>query len=221
MLQKKKQEYGLRFPGTYNEANIIRNHVDMYFEDGTVVWAAGAFNSVITDFDEVLNEVKVYGKGTFTSSESESYDNREGINLGKESTLYVEAKLVDSIQLQGEGRAKLKLVNADIIFNTHSWHNKEMIFENCKFLNGLRLGSFEKNNGREVYKNCEFILPLYPTTDDRNKSVVIKDYNGNTLFRSIPSNSGAKEVAMDTAGKNLAVRLKEVYDKYTVDSQTR
>ena len=206
------------FKGTYKEESVNRNHVDMYFEDGAVVWTEGVDSSVINDKLEALTNTSIYGKGTFVSKENTGYDDREGINLRQASTIYVEAKLIDSIQLFADFKASITIVNADIIFRFSSRHDKNLHFKNCRFLNGTRISTSD-HRGENSFENCEFILPQYNTEDIRNKTLDIKNYNEQLLFR-IERNDpvGNKISPIDITSKSSDTIIKESYDIYTANN---
>ena len=182
------------FKGTYNEESVNRNHVDLHFEDGTVVWTEGTDSSIINDKLEAITDANVYGKGTFLNKQYDPYDDREGINMRRASSMYIEAKLVDGIQLYKDFPIHFEFANMDILYTISSHRNKSMRFTNCRFLNGFKISSFRKEGGKEVFENCEFIVPKYATTDSRNKNNDILDYKGDFLFRVVYNDTNGDQL---------------------------
>ncbi len=203
------------FKGTYNEESVNREYVDMYFEDGAVVWTNTAGGSIINDKLAPITNANIYGRGTFVNMANDSHDDSEGINMNKASSMYIEAKLVDSIQIWQDDAVHFEFANMDVLFDIATWHNKSLHFKNCRFVNGLRISSFKKNGGKEVYENCEFILPAYSTTDSRNTSVNIKNYRNEALFRVVYKNVVSRALPIVTTGKSIDTILGEVYGTYT------
>ncbi len=206
------------FKGTYNEESVNRNHVDMYFEDGAVIWVDGYITSVIDDKLEAITNANIYGKGTFVNLTYDPYDDREGINFRQASSLYIEAKLIDGFQHFKNDITDVTLANMDILFGYATWHNKKIKFKNCRFLNGLKFPNFRNENGSQIFENCEFICPPYLSTDPKNKSFDIKNYKGEDLFRVISYAHKREKVEdrppilLDPNGKTSETILKNVYE---------
>lgn len=199
---------------TYNEESVNREHIDMYFEEGAVVWVDGYDKSVINDKLEPIVNANVYGKGTFVNKSYTSYSDNEGINMRQASSMYIEAKLIDGIQLYNNDPIHFEFANMDILFRVASWNNKSMKFTNCRFLNGLKLSPFRKDGGKEVYENCEFILPEFHTDDPRNKTVDILDYKGELVVRvqSGLFHNEERQPPLDTEGLNLEEIINGAYE---------
>lgn len=198
--------------GTYNEKSIVRNHVDMFFEDGAVVWTEGSGNSVINDIPEVMDGVNILGKGTFVSKDTNPYDDREGINIRRASQMTIEAKLVDNIQIWNLDTVSIEFRDLDIILGLSIHNNKTINLINCRFLNGYRVSSYRGDNTKMFYEGCEFILPPYHYSDPLNLSMVINDKDGNEIFIIVPPTS---DYHVDFTDKTNDQVIEETFSIFT------
>jgi hypothetical protein len=122
--------------GNYTDSNILKDGVDMYFEQGAIVTSSTAIMS-----DAVATKCSVKGFGSFISSTSETAAGtatNHAIVLSNTSDIEVEALEVSSYSIQGV--AKLKISNAIIgkrgINSIVSIGDTATVtINNCKYMN--------------------------------------------------------------------------------------
>ena len=171
--------------GTYYENSINREHVDMYFDRGSVVISSVAGRPVFCDFlnDSGGNKhplnITVTGKGSFYHTNFRPFNDSQAIATNNANTkeFNFEAYEIDGFQNFGNNQQTFNYSDLRIRFFIDFHNNKNINMVNCTFLMGLSTGHYLGDNVSVSCDKCEMILP----SDGYDSLLDIQDYSGGTV----------------------------------------
>ncbi len=197
--------------GTFNEASITRNGVDMYFADDTLVYFQTS--SIIDDLDASLSggggSFNIYGKGSFHNLDSNTSDDRNAINLSADTKVYVQAKVIGDMMCWNSQAAELTVEDAIIPLRVNMQTNSKFRANNCTLYSPPIYAGFIGDDTQ--FQNCTFkllsdytynVLPeLWSVTDVWNATTLTINNVGSYLTGY--QAAGASNAAVVAAYANI------------------
>jgi hypothetical protein len=164
--------------GVYKEANISRDKVDMYFEKDAIAYTDSVNNPVLSDWtDNKAITLNVYGKGRFYHKNSKWDSDEVGLNFMHNSTINIEADVVDGCDMWSSGAASSTFKGTQFLFHFGLRQFKTHTLIDCKFMSGFGAGIYTANDCKVKFQDCEFILPKDVTQYNN-----VYDGDGNLAF---------------------------------------
>lgn len=169
--------------GTFNEGGILRDGVDYFFADDTLVYHLN--QTIFQDWSYTAGlTCNVYGKGTFHTIEAWPGNDQDTVNLRYDSKLYIQCKDMGEIQVLDQSD-KAELTIEDAIIRLPVWFGRKgsTTIRNCELLTPVRLEEDTDSNPRnfELY-NCKLRVledytlgvnpELWDITDVWNSTVI-------------------------------------------------
>ncbi|MEM9338366.1 MAG: hypothetical protein AAGA66_06520 [Bacteroidota bacterium] len=149
--------------GVYEESEINQNGVDIWAEDGAIVWSNETSRSILSDRHLGSNAtVRVYGKGIFVHAQPNEAEDQQALNFRyPEADIEIEAKKIDMAQLWSTGLQQLKVRNCEITFRSEGANrgNSRITYENCRFVNGIRNQGYNNSFSVLTLRDTEIIVP--------------------------------------------------------------
>lgn len=163
--------------GVYQESDICRDRVDMYFEKGAVVYSLTAGQSVLSDRLFIGGvKTKIKGKGRFYHKLNNPSTLSDAVNFQfAGSKLQIEAEEVSSIQLGPDYSETLLLKEIKYLAPLLSVGAVNIDIDKCKFMEGLVL-PLSSNIGIDV-KRSDIYFKNNPYTNFEIHKIYDEDNN--------------------------------------------
>lgn len=175
--------------GVYNEADITKHGVDMYFEEWVIVYSSWAGQAPISDrlFGANGKWFNIYGQGRFYNTISTPSNDSDAINMRFDTRFTFQAAEFCSIQLWKaySGKYPLIIQNCRILNYSGIKQNDRMI--DCEFAQGILAIA-------HVGVRNTYVLPADPLLARQ-----VKDVAGNVLFSIQCPNRTVRDVSAMTS----------------------
>jgi len=201
-------------PGNYEAETFVENHVDYYFEEGTILFSDTANTPVISDATEILDDVEISGQGIFTHLRTGEEEGNYGIFLSRiESKLKIACKTIDGFNLAAMGKQEFELSDCTVLYPQLVYNeNKIITFKNVTFENGAALSLNSGNLTEVLFNACTMEVPAFRFSDARNTSLDLIDYRGN-LFNRVQIFGNDFDLDFSSAAVNLNVTINQTFNR--------
>lgn len=168
--------------GVYEENEINQHNVDIWAEEGVIVWNSQSARSILSDRHLSDNtKLRVFGKGIYVHASPSGSNDQQSINFRRSgSDVYIQAKKIDMAQMWSPAFQQLIVEDCDVLFRSDGANraNSQITYKNCRFVNGIKV--HEYNNSFSIFRliDCEIIVPRKMGQEGLD----IKDKSGNIVL---------------------------------------
>lgn len=187
--------------GTYEEHSITRNGVDIYAEDGVLVYTAQETVSILSDQSDSYfgsgNRFNVYGKGAYFNLNAKPFNDSVAVNIRRQTNCYIEANALGDVQVWLDpAETHVHVANATVHFSSNAGggSNKHIIYTNCTLYTPVKIDAWGDAdvNFTYLYDRCTFILlPDYSYMADTRLWRIDDRFNATTIDIIDPAVSGS------------------------------